>query len=181
MEVSLSQPLPQPDPPLHIEAAGSVWHLRQWAASDVDALVVAWHDSAVAAFNVVPPDPSAERAEEWIAGAERRRRAGTGLDLVVANEGDVAVGEVGVADHRPERKAAQISWWLLPAARGLGVATAAVTALSEWALGPGGLVLLAARCAPGNDAAYRVAERSGFTHAQTDRTGHRVYVRKQSD
>lgn len=182
MEVALSQPLPLPDPPLTFGAGDQRWLLRRWTPADASALLAAWHDDTIAAFNRVPPEPSVEQARDWISGAERRRRAGSAVDLVIALDADPdspAVGEVGLADHRPDRRAAQISWWLLPPARGSGVATAAVNTLSTWALGKGGLVLLVARCAPGNEPAFRLAERAGYDHAQTDRTGHRIYVRRR--
>lgn len=59
--------------------------------------------------------------------------------------------------------AGQVGYWMDPAARGRGVATAAVRALCGWAFGTLGLGLVEWRAEVGNTASRRVAEKSGFT------------------
>jgi RimJ/RimL family protein N-acetyltransferase len=72
--------------------------------------------------------------------------------------------------EREQRRAA-VGYWLAPAARGRGYATAAVRLAAGWALAPargdiGGLGLdrLQLTCAPDNAASRAVAERAGFAY-----------------
>jgi ribosomal-protein-alanine N-acetyltransferase len=55
-----------------------------------------------------------------------------------------------------------VGYWLLPEARGKGLATRAVTLVSRWALGELALMRLAPFTEPSNRRSQRVAERSGF-------------------
>lgn len=88
-----------PAPELVDPAAGI--RLRPWTTrpADVDALVAAWADPAIAAANRVPDDVSAGAAARWLAADADRRRAGRSLDLVVSPLGD-AEGGPGAADDR---------------------------------------------------------------------------------
>ncbi|MEU4245280.1 GNAT family N-acetyltransferase [Actinoplanes sp. NPDC026619] len=88
------------------------------------------------------------RAEFLIEGraGERLGRAGLGLD---------------------GRGVAQIGYWLDPAARGRGVATAAVLMLCGWGFERLGLDLVEWRTEVGNIASRRVAEKAGFRFEAT--------------
>ena len=74
------------------------------------------------------------------------------------------LGRAGL-DLRPhEPGAAEVGYWMAPAARGRGVATAAVRALCRWAFAQPDLALdlIEWRCEVGNVASRRVAEKAGF-------------------
>jgi ribosomal-protein-alanine N-acetyltransferase len=144
------------------DLAGGRIHLRPWAVRDAASLVEAWHDPAIQAGSVPPPERSLAAAERWIEGADERRRAGVAIDLVIASDDDRAIGEVGLSRLDPERRAAIAGWWIHEADRGAGAATEAVSLFTEWALGPGRLRAVMAEIAPDNAASIRVAERSGF-------------------
>lgn len=58
--------------------------------------------------------------------------------------------------------AAQISYWTVPAARGIGVATRAVVGSSEWAQRDIGLHRLELRHSVENDASCRAAVKAGY-------------------
>ncbi len=67
--------------------------------------------------------------------------------------------------------AGTLSYWVAAAARGRGVATAAVTLMAEYAFTLGGLSELRLWVRAGNRASARVAEKAGFTRAPAlDRT-----------
>ncbi|HET7182349.1 MAG TPA: GNAT family N-acetyltransferase [Candidatus Limnocylindrales bacterium] len=55
-----------------------------------------------------------------------------------------------------------VGYWLLPEARGRGVATAAVRLISRWAVEELGTARLLLRTAPDNERSKRLAERAGF-------------------
>ena len=70
------------------------------------------------------------------------------------------VGDVFVNLSRKRR--GSVSYWLLPEARGKGLARRTVTLVSRWAFGELALVRLALFTEPSNRQSQRVAERSGF-------------------
>ena len=78
---------------------------------------------------------------------------------------DVRLGRVGLG--LAGSNAAQIGYWLDPAARGRGVATAAVRALCGWGFERLGLGLIEWRAEVGNTASRRVADRAGFRFEAT--------------
>jgi RimJ/RimL family protein N-acetyltransferase len=170
---------------------------------DAPALAAAWADPGVAAHTVVPPDATEAAARRWIAGEAVRRRRGLALDLVIATASageaslpaagsapdrpglppdagagaapgapDAVLGEVGLAHLDPDGRA-EVGFWLAPAARGRGVATAAVRLLTGFALrpvrparpggSPGlGLRQVWARTTPGDLRAAGVLGRAGY-------------------
>lgn len=153
-----------PDPAIAWPNGG----LRPWGEADAPTLVEAWHDAEIARWNPVPPDPTEELARRWIAGVEARLRDGRALDLCIVDETDRVVGEVGLSGFDADRRAALIGYWLLPPARGRGLAATAVAALSAWATTGAGLRVLVARCASANPASQAVAARAGFVHVGRD-------------
>jgi RimJ/RimL family protein N-acetyltransferase len=159
--------LPLPDPPLADPAAGIA--LRPWRQTpdDAAALAAAW-DAAGREAREAP--------EAWIAGDAARRAAGLALDLVVAVE-DTVAGEVGLRNLDPDRRRAEIGWWIAPAHRGRGLATAAVRLLAGWALGPPcDLAQVWARIEVGNAASARVAAGAGFRRLGRSASGQDVWA-----
>jgi len=59
-------------------------------------------------------------------------------------------------------KTGSVGYWLLPRARGRGLATRAVRLISSWATREMGVTNLRLTTEPKNDGSRRVAERSGF-------------------
>jgi ribosomal-protein-alanine N-acetyltransferase len=136
--------------------------LRPWAPADAGALAAAWADADIAHWTAVPTDRSETAAAAWIAGWDERRRRGLSLDLVVAAVTDEAtvLGEVGAAFvTRPP----QVGWWLLPGARGRGLATRAVRLFCDRLFAAGAATELVADIDPGNPASRAVAIGAGFT------------------
>ena len=136
--------------------------LRPWRADDAPALAQAWNDPVIIEATNPPPDRSVQAATRWIEGCDQRRRSGLSFDLAIAGPTDLVMGEVGLSRFDPPRRAALIGWWVHAEARGRGVATSAVSMLSDWVLGPGGLHALIAEMGADNEASIRVAERAGF-------------------
>ncbi|WP_127504832.1 GNAT family N-acetyltransferase [Actinoplanes solisilvae] len=78
----------------------------------------------------------------------------------VGSGGRVRLGRVGLG--LDGAGAGQVGYWMDPAARGRGVATAALRALCGWGFGVLGLGLIEWRAEVGNVASRRVAEKAGF-------------------
>jgi RimJ/RimL family protein N-acetyltransferase len=140
--------------------------LRRWgeapgdAEHDAEALAAAWADPEIARWTAVPQDRSAAAARRWIVSEPERRARRLALDFVVGER--EVLGEVGLTRFDPQGRA-ELGFWLAPAARGRGLATAAVTEITRWALTDLRLTRVWARTAPGNARAAQVLVRAGFT------------------
>jgi RimJ/RimL family protein N-acetyltransferase len=106
-----------------------------------------------------------DRARLWDEGT-------AGAFCVTDAEHGTILGNVTLnAPYWPNR-AATIGYWVLPEARGQGVATRALRLAADWAFGFG-LHRIALDHAVGNAASCRVAEHGGFTYEGTLRGAHR--------
>ena len=155
--------------------------LRPWGAGEDDApaLAAAWADPEVARWTSVPPDTSVDAARAWIRGEEQRRARGLAMDLVISrlDEPRTIHGEVGFAMVEPDKRWAELGFWLAPSARGAGRAAAAVRVFADWSLRELPVSRLFARTQPDNPAAGRVAEAAGLVRAGELDTGTQVWVR----
>jgi RimJ/RimL family protein N-acetyltransferase len=136
--------------------------LRPFVVGDVPWVHDVSLDPAVQRFLQIPLPYRRADAEYFvremaIAGWDRRQRA----EFVVTSAGEGArLGRVGLG--LDGNGAGQIGYWMDPAARGRGVATASVRALCRWAFERLGLGLVEWRAEVGNVASRRVAEKAGF-------------------
>jgi RimJ/RimL family protein N-acetyltransferase len=108
---------------------------------------------------VIPAD-----VEWWLAEAvQEPRRDGTGLNLMMLDrEAGRIAGWIYLTDVDRYARSAEIGYGVRPAARGKGLATEALTAVSRWALSTGGLQRTWLRVSVGNAASMRVAQKAGF-------------------
>ncbi|GGW11141.1 acetyltransferase [Streptomyces capoamus] len=145
--------------------------LRPWRLddADTDALHTAGRDTAISHWNLFTVDSRAE-ARARIERLHARRRAETGAVWAIAPRGGGAVGLAGLNDVDLAGGTAEIVYWVLPAARGGGLAVAAARRLSRWALADLGLHRLALCHSTANPASCRVAEKAGFTFEGTQRS-----------
>jgi RimJ/RimL family protein N-acetyltransferase len=99
-------------------------------------------------------------AEDVLELNRARWRDGTGPTFAICDARGACVGHAFV-NVGPDRRGS-VGYWLLPEARGKGLATRAVRLVSAWAFDALGLARLQLLTEPSNDASQRVAERSGF-------------------
>ncbi len=126
--------VPQP-----VLAAGGELELRPWDASDAGALLAAAADPAIQKWHKWRLD-SADEARESIEGWQRAWREEREAHWAVARPADgVLVGRMALIGLRLTRGLAEVAYWTPPWARGLGVAPAALSALSEFAFSGLGL------------------------------------------
>ncbi|MFJ7586608.1 GNAT family N-acetyltransferase [Streptomyces sp. NPDC097617] len=145
------------------------WELRPWRISDADALLAASRDPAVRQWNRLFLN-SAEEAAERIERMHQRWRAELSAMWAIARPGGEAAGLTGWGDIDLARGSAEIVYWLLPAARGAGVAVAATERVGRWALDDLGLHRLRLCHAVTNTASCRVAEKAGYAFEGTMRS-----------
>jgi RimJ/RimL family protein N-acetyltransferase len=130
--------------------------LRLPGERDLAAIERGIHDpDVIRAFG--HPSLSAEQVLELNRGRWDRGEAAT---FAICDEADECIGHVFV-NLSAERRGS-VGYWLLPEARGKGLATRAVRLVSRWALRDVGLGRLGLLTEPSNLGSLRVAERSGF-------------------
>ena len=147
-------------PPEGIRAGDLV--LRLPALDDVDAILPAFTDPELRdAGNL----PAFDRDGLVASLGDLPSLIGSGrlmpLAAVDADTGEVIGG--GMLHHLDgERKIVEIGYWVLPQARGRGIATTIARMLAEHAFSLG-IARVAAYVNVGNTASERVVERAGFT------------------
>ncbi len=72
-------------------------------------------------------------AEEWVNAWRRRWEAETDASWAITDEAGGAVGYVALRSLLLAAAQAEVSYWLLPEARGRGLASRAAHAVTEWA------------------------------------------------
>lgn len=145
--------------------------LRPWRLDDgdADALHTAGQDPAISHWNLFSVG-SRDEARARIERLHARRTAETGAIWAVAPAGSAAVGLAGLNDVDLAGGSAEVVYWVLPEARGGGIAVAATRALSRWALDELGLHRLTLCHSTGNPASCRVAEKAGYLFEGTHRS-----------
>jgi RimJ/RimL family protein N-acetyltransferase len=149
-----------PDPPL----TDGVVTLRPWGEEgDVEAIVAACNDPAVAEFLEMIPSPYKEAdAREYLERTREGWADGTRTNFAVVVDG-TASGSIAVHWLDPEQGVAEVGYWVAPEARSQGICTRAVRLVSGWVFERPGMERLQLRADEQNAASRKVAERAGFT------------------
>ncbi|MFH9006688.1 GNAT family N-acetyltransferase [Streptomyces afghaniensis] len=161
---SLTGPLP--------EIHGHGLHLRPWdaaSASDVETWLRGMSDPEFRRWNT-PLRLVTDRtsALESLLARAQSAAEGTSMSFRVADaRTGTALGHIGVNEIKYHLKVARVGYWVLPEARGQGVATRALLLAAHWALTELGLHRLELDHAVGHDASCRIAERCGFAYEGT--------------
>ncbi len=131
--------------------------LRAAEPRDLPAIEVGIHDPDVIRW-IGPPEGS---AHDVLAQNEERWAQGWPTLSICELDGR-CVGKVWISTRDGDTLTGFVGYWLLPVARGRGLATAAVRLLSSWAVREHGMTKVRLTAAPDNERSHRVAERSGF-------------------
>jgi [ribosomal protein S5]-alanine N-acetyltransferase len=107
--------------------------LRPWREEDAATVRTAFACPDIQRWHVRRMD-SDDEARGWIADWAKRWDDETDASwAIVRRRDDQAIGQVGLRTVILFEASAQLSYWVLPAARGTGVAVQAVQALTAWA------------------------------------------------
>ncbi|RZT82788.1 RimJ/RimL family protein N-acetyltransferase [Micromonospora violae] len=149
--------------PQVIEAYGV--RLRPFRADDTADVVDGLADPVSQRFMTGPPTPYTENdARWWIDVGAPAAWTGGGAAYAIADPAtDRLLGMVALNNLAPARGQAGIGYWVRPAARGLGVATAGTRALSDHVLA-NGTARLELLTHPENTPSQRVALAAGFRY-----------------
>ncbi|MEU3458210.1 GNAT family N-acetyltransferase [Micromonospora sp. NPDC006766] len=155
---------PQPD----IDADGL--RLRPWQPADRPAVLAAYADPAIQRWHC--RTMTNDEARQWIDSWPLRWRQETGAGWAVTNQSGV-LGQISLRRIDLTEAQAEVSYWVLPAARGRRVAPRALAALTDWSVRQLGLHRVWLRHSTANPASCRVAERAGLAAEGTNRSAGR--------
>lgn len=142
--------------------------LRPWAAADAPVFLAAYRDPEIGHWHTRQPT-SADQVREWFDRYGQDWAREKGAHWAVTGGGEV-LGRIAVRGMDLDDGVAVCAYWVLPAARGAGVASRALTAVSAWALGGAGFHRLELDHSTRNRASCRVATRAGFLLEGTKRS-----------
>lgn len=143
--------------------------LRPWRESDADAVETAFDCPDIQRWHVRRMD-SHNEAIAWTAGWKTRWDNETDASwAITGNDEDQPIGQVGLRTISLFEGSAQLSYWVLPAARGTGVAVRAALALTQWTFDVVGLHRVFLEHSTANTASCRVASKLGFDVEGTQR------------
>ncbi|MFE2729278.1 GNAT family N-acetyltransferase [Kitasatospora sp. NPDC059327] len=153
--------------------------LRPWGRATeilggaVAGVLAAAADPAIARWNPIRATDRAG-AEAYLDRCESGWAGGAAAAFAVVDAADGTL--LGNSSLRWVDRAdglAMIGYWVLPAARGRGLATRVTGAVTAWGVATAGARRIELAHAVGNDASCRVAERCGFPAEGTLRASHR--------
>lgn len=136
----------------------------------VASLAPVLDDPDVQRFTRVPVPVPDGFASEWLARYVDGRAAGTAYGWAVLDGTGEFAGFALAMNVDREAGQAELGYLVAPAARGRGVATAILLALTDWAFGEAGLHRVELRIEIANEPSLRVARRCGFLHEGTLRS-----------
>lgn len=135
--------------------------LRPWQPHDAVAVRQAFNDSDIQRWHMRRIDDEHE-AQRWIDGWADRWAAETDAGWAIADSSDRVVGQVSMRTIMLLGAQAQLSYWVMPDARGAGIAARATAAVAHWAFSTLGLHRLHLVHSVANEPSCRVAARAGF-------------------
>jgi [ribosomal protein S5]-alanine N-acetyltransferase len=150
------------------ELVGEGVTLRPWTQEDAAGLVCAYSDPDIQRWHCRSLD--SEEAALLINQWRQAWQSDAGVSWAAIDRRDGRVlGRAGFNRIDLSQARAEVAYWVLPAARGQGVATAAVTALSRWAFDEVGFQRLELVHSVENTVSCKVATATGFTTEGTMR------------
>jgi RimJ/RimL family protein N-acetyltransferase len=152
-------------PPLRVpELVSPPVVLRPYALSDLSLVRQAAADPFIPSITSVPRTYTDDAGRAFIERQHARDAEGDGYSFVIAPEKDPATGfgSIGLWLQEIESGRASVGYWLVPDARGSGLAAIALQAIVTFAFGTLSIPRLHLFVEPWNVASARTAEAVGF-------------------
>jgi RimJ/RimL family protein N-acetyltransferase len=150
---------------------GSV-RLELLSEAHLGAVAAMLSDPDVMRFTRVPDPTPADFAQQWLTIYEAGRRDGTREGFAVFDGHGAFVGVALAFGIDRDEGEAELGYMVAPAARGRGVATAMLRALTDWAFAETGVQRIRLVVDVENPASLRVAERAGYVREGVMRSVH---------
>ncbi|GHH27565.1 GNAT family N-acetyltransferase [Lentzea cavernae] len=141
--------------------------LRPWRDTDAEVVMAAFDCPDVQRWHVRRMD-TREEALDWIGSWAARWQDETDASWAISRD-DQPIGQAGLRHVSLFEGSAALSYWVLPEARGAGIAARAAQVLTEWAFETLGLHRVSLEHSTANTASCRVAARLGFAVEGTSR------------
>jgi RimJ/RimL family protein N-acetyltransferase len=133
-----------------------------FTAEHLDAFATLAEDPEVRRYTRFPDPPQRRFPRDWLARYEEGRRERTCEAFAIEDGDGTFLGLALAVTIDREAGEAELGYTVTPAARGRGIATAAVAALTRWAFDEQGLERLTLVIEVANIGSTRVAERCGY-------------------
>jgi [ribosomal protein S5]-alanine N-acetyltransferase len=148
-----------------VELEGRRVRLRAFRAADVDRIVEACSDPVTTDWLGSLPRPYGRpNALAYLEAIGEMAAQGAGVAWCLADPvDDRCLGSISLDGLNGYAHRGEIGYWAHPEARGRGVVTEAVRLVTQHAQSSGLATSLMIRCARGNTASRRVAERAGYS------------------
>lgn len=143
--------------------------LRPWRESDADAVRRAFDCPDIQRWHVRRMD-SDDEARAWVAAWKTRWGNEEDASWAITDARDEVLGQVGLRALSLSAGTTELSYWVLPEARGTGVAARAARALTRWTFDVLGLHRVVLQHSTANEASCRVAAKLGFQFEGTLRS-----------
>ena len=143
--------------------------LRPWEATDATVFFDAYRDSEIQHWHTRQP-VSEDQVHQWFDQYRLDWARERGAHWAVTRSSGEVLGRIAMRGINLDDGVAECAYWVLPAARGAGAASRALTALSVWALGETGFHRLELDHSTRNKPSCRVAAKSGFLLEGTKRS-----------
>ena len=141
--------------------------LRPWRASDVPAVTQAYTEPSIQRWHV--RSMTEDEARAWIESWTDRWNQESGCGWAIAGPSAGLLGQISVRRLDLADGIGEVSYWVVPAARGHRVATRALRALSGWLFDALQLHRLEVTHSTRNPASCRVAQNAGYQFEGTKR------------
>jgi RimJ/RimL family protein N-acetyltransferase len=143
--------------------------LRPWATADIPVFLGAYRDPEIQHWHTRQPRSEAE-VGEWFERYAQDWAQERGVHWAVTRDGGAVLGRIALGSLNLDDGEVGCGYWVLPGARGAGVASGALAAVSDWALGEAGFHRLHLDHSTRNPASCRVAVKAGFALEGTMRS-----------
>lgn len=133
--------------------------LRPWRAEDAPAVLAAYRDPGIQQWHIRSMHEN--EVLDWIEAWPQRWQRESGCGWAIASD-DSVLGQVSLRTINLDDGAAEVSYWVLPRARGRRIAQRALETVTNWSFEVLGLHRMEINHSTHNPASCRVAERAGY-------------------
>ncbi len=157
-----------------VEIAAGTWQLRPPSPSEAADALAMLHDPLTLRFNEAPAVVDLATARAWCErGADWSHGAHATFSVLDSVTGRLS-GNISLHRIDTDRHEAAVGYRTAPWARGQGLATTALGAVTRWAFGALAIERIELLHSDGNDVSCRVAVRAGYAVEGTRRGGYRA-------
>lgn len=147
--------------------------IRSWQMTDAPVRLAAAKDAEIRRFTSVPRDIDLADAQQWIHESKAWHENRVATYFAIEWHGQ-CVGSVGLIAFISEHERAEVGYWLLPHARGQGLAARSLACLINYSFEQPDIARLDLFTNLDNKASMRTAEACGFVREGLLRSFHRL-------